>query len=206
MSLQVENLKQMLVTQQLLTQTMEKISKIAPWVNLVAPVLIMLFLGYFHYYHIQSVLQDIGYVSSMILGISFWIIVATSRIAALISTVADFARHDYIEGVFGLAASVVLLLFDLWLLGKIGESHFQTNQEFFVYCFRTLSVVATVLEGRLVLLLLNSSEAKIARQIRELEAKEKVIEEDYKARDIDDEDEPVARGPFDFFKRKTKAS
>jgi len=136
--------------------TMAWLSLIAPWTNLVVPVGLVAMLGYFHFDHIVSaMLGPYGWYAATIIGVLYWILFSGARIALIIASARDFSNREFIEGTLGLFASLAVLIFDLWFLGKITAMAFPNDNGTMVVVLRFTSVLATIMEIRLVLLLVN---------------------------------------------------
>lgn len=137
-----------------LKNTVSFIRTWAPWANLIVPVGIILTLGYFHFLYMDTILsKNLGYTGAILVGGILWALIAGARIAALFATVSDFSTGDKWGGSIGLLVSIALLFFDLWFIGKIAVTY-GTSGDILSVFLRFCSVLATAMEGRLVLLIL----------------------------------------------------
>lgn len=147
--------------------TLSWLSDVAPWMNLIVPMGIVLVIGYFHFYHIYDVIgKEITPGAGAVIGGFIWLLIASIRITLLFATVYDFRQQDYIEGTLGFLASIGVLAFDLWFIGQICEVQFPSHAATIATVLRFLSVLAVALEARLVLMLWDSSARRAARKAK----------------------------------------
>lgn len=144
-----------------LKDTLSWLSSVAPWMNLIVPIGLVLMVGYFHFYHVRDIINsEITNGAGGVVGAIVWILIASIRITLLFATVYDFRQKDYTEGTLGFLASIGVLIFDLWFIGQICQTQFPNHAASLSTLLRFLSILAVVLEARLVLMMWDSNARK----------------------------------------------
>lgn len=141
-----------------LKSVVQALSVAAPWANLVVPIGLVFALGYFHFNHVVTVMQEANfYAAAYVIGACVWLLLASARVALIFATISDFSNGDNWEGSLGMLGSIIIFAFDVWFLGQICHKEFASEAQLMTILLRFLSALALIMEIRLVLLLWESS-------------------------------------------------